>query len=687
MPVKNLWKDSQVKGKDALDQLVYRSRLIGSDPKLCLWGGGNTSTKTVEKSPFGGQVKVIWVKGSGSDMKVCERKHFAPLDLDKLIRLLGMDEMSDETMVDYIARAQASPSAPRASIEALLHTFVPHSDIDHIHADAILSITNNTRNRELVKKLYGSELFWIPYVKPGFALAKRVYEAFEKNADAKGAVLEKHGLITWGSDSKTSYRRMIEYVRKAEAFIEARAKGKKVFGAPAVQTLSAARKREFLARFLPLIRQAVSQNKRAILHFSGSPGVLEFANSKTGPRLSQIGPATPDHMLRTKGIPLFLSIRHSPIQLKESEFKRQIEAYAKAHQRYFSRFKLHGMKMLDPYPRVILIPGVGMIATGKDLASAKECAEIYEHSILAMRGAQATGRYESLPLRERFEMEYWSLELYKLSLAPVEKPLARKIALVTGAAGAIGRAIAKRLAEEGAHVFLSDLDLRRTEQAADEMNQKLNAERAFALKLDVTNEDSVRQAINETVLRLGGLDLVVSNAGVAHVSSVEELKFSDWERSLQVNATGHFLVAREAMKIFKKQALGGNLVFIATKNVMAPGKDFGAYSAAKSAGAQLAKILAIEGGEFGVRANIVNPDGIFEGSGLWSSEIRKDRAKSYKIPLNRLEDYYRNRNLLKAKVSPEDVAGTVFFLASDLSSKTTGCTVTVDGGVKEAFPR
>ncbi len=674
-------------GKDTLDCLVYRSRLIGIDPKLCLWGGGNTSTKTVEKDFFGNPVKILWVKGSGSDMKSCERKHFTPLDLEKLLHLLKRDRMSDEEMVDLLAQAILKPNSPRPSIEALLHAFVPFSDIDHSHADAILSVTNNTRNRGIARKLYGNELLWIPYVKPGFELSKRVYAAFRGNSYAKGAILEKHGLITWGNDSKTSYARMVEMVNRAEKYIAARSKKKCVFGGARFKNLNPSEKKTRLVQLLPAIRRAVSKQKRAILTFVDSPAVMEFINSKKGARISQIGPATPDHMLRTKHNPLFVKLRNGIGSLGATELVRQIDNYAKEHERYFNRFKSPGAFILDPFPRVILIPKIGMIVTGKDLGNARECAEIYEHSIAAMRGGEATGKYQSLPLAKQFEMEYWPLELYKLSLAPPEKALARKIAFVTGAAGAIGRAISKKLAAEGAQVVLTDLDGEKAEQAAWNINRELKSERAIGMRVDVTREESVQAAVENTVLKFGGLDIVVSNAGIAHISSIDRMHLSDWEKSLKVNATGHFLIARETMKIFKRQELGGNFIFIATKNVLAPGKDFGAYSASKSAEAQLAKILAIEGGEFGVRANIVNPDGVFGGSGLWSKEVRKKRAKSYHISENELEDFYQERNLLKTKIFPEDVANSVFFLASDLSSKTTGCTLTVDGGVREAFPR
>ena len=589
-------------------------------------------------------------------------------------------------MVDLLMRSLLDPKAPRPSIEALLHAFLPLEDIDHSHADSILALTNTARGRQIAKAIYGDTFIWIPYVKPGFTLSKKLYEAYQKNNRAQGAILEKHGLITWGSSSKESYHRMINAVSRAERYINARAGAKKPFGRVVRTTLSRAKTEDWLWAFLPVIRKAVSRNKRMVLHVVRNAAALEFVNAKAAPHISQEGPATPDHMLRTKHVPLFvrtLNVR----SLTVHALVAQIESFAAAHRRYFLKHRRRGMEMIDPYPRVILVPGIGLVTTGKDKDAAIQCAEVYEHSIATMRGAQAIDRYRSLPPARAFEIEYWPLELYKLSLAPPEKLLAGRIALVTGAAGAIGRAISERLAREGAHLVVCDLNARETQAFAEELCRKFGAGRAVGLRMDVTREAEVERAFSEAVLTFGGLDIVVFNAGVAHIASVEALSLRAWEQNLGVNATGHFLVAREAMKIFRRQELGGNLIFITTKNVLAPGKDFGAYSASKSAEAQLARICAIEGGEIGVRSNMVNPDGVFDGSGLWSREVRVNRARSYGIPAEDLEEFYRNRNLLKTRVHPEDVANTAAFLASDESAKTTGCILTVDGGVKEAFPR
>ena len=743
--MKSLWRPREAaRCKDKLDRLVYRSRLIGSEPKLCVWGGGNTSTKTVERDHLGRMRRVLRIKGSGSDLKASTRRDFPPAALDDLLEAFKIEKMTDEEMVDFVSRSLLDPKAPRPSIEVLLHAFIDQPDIDHTHADAILSITDTRNGKKIARRIFGDELLWVPYVKPGFTLAQWAGEACRKNPEAKGVILEKHGLMTWGPDAKTSYARTIEMVTRAEKYI-ARAKRKKSQWSPPVcKSLAASEKLDWILKFLPVIRRAVSSPhpnplpsrgeggvrgtlaEKKILFSDDSPAVMEFVNAKAAARVSQIGPATPDHMLRTRRMPLY--VKGDVRQLTEKALCRKIDNYARQHERYFRKYKhlllnqtlkaegsrnQRFLEPLDPYPKVILIPGIGMITTGKTLKDAKIVAEIYEHSISVMKAAETIDRYESLSERLAFEMDYWPLELYKLSLAPPEAEFSRQVGIVTGAARGIGRAIAARLAAGGAHVYLADLNLKAVEEAADFINEKsphpaplprrkrgkppaLRADRpgggeggmgrAFALKMDVTSPKSVQEGFKKILFETGGLDFVVSNAGIAHVAAVDELELKDWEKSLAVNATGHFLVAREAVRIMKRQGMGGALVFIASKNVLVPGKDFGAYSAAKAAETQLARILAIECGGHLIRVNIIHPDGVFEDSGLWE-KIGPERARSYGIAAARLPQYYVNRNLMKTVVHPEDVAEAAAFLISSRSSKTTGCMITVDGGVKEAFPR
>ncbi len=687
--MKNLWNDKEAgKCKDALDLLVYRSRLIGSSADLCVWGGGNTSTKMDWVDHRGRKRRALCIKGSGSDLKSSTRKDYPPVLLEDLQEAFKIENMTDEEMVDYVSKCLLEPKAPRPSIEVLLHAFVDQKDIDHTHADAILAITNNTRGREIARKIFGDELLWVPYVKPGFTLAKWVGEAYQKNKKAKGLIMEKHGLITWAPDAKTSYSLTIEMVTRAEKYLAA-ARKKKKWSPAKYKTAGTAEKRAWLLENLPVIRKSVSGHKKVILHFNDSPEVMDFVNARNTPEISQQGPATPDHMLRTRRVPLYVKPDAKGRVTSES-LARQIQAYADSHQAYFDRHK-HLLpeahrKMLDPYPKVILLPGIGIVSTGLDLKSAKIVSEIYEHSVSVMKNASSLDSYKSLSEKLAFEMDYWPMELYKLSLAPPEARFSRQIGLVTGAARGIGKSIAEKMAAKGAHVFLTDINLPAAQKAAEEINGKIKASRVVAARMDVTSQESVRRCVEDVVLKFGGIDFLVSNAGLAHVSSIDQLKLEDWEKCLAVNATGHFLAARETVKVMQRQKLGGSIVFVVTKNVPAPGKDFGAYSASKAAQAQLARVLAIENGGQGIRVNMINPDGVFEDSGLWE-KIGPGRAKSYGIASGQLEKFYQNRNLMKTPVLPEDVAEAAAFLISPESSKTTGCVLSVDGGVREAFLR
>jgi len=684
--MKSSWSDSKTKQKSPLDLLVYRSRLIGQEANLCVWGGGNTSSKVMEKDHLGRKIKVLRVKGSGSDLKSCEGHHFSPLRLDEIMPALDKKSMTDEAMVDYLQRCLVNPKAPRPSIEALLHGFLPYQAIDHTHADAILSLTNTSRPREICKQVFGDDLIFISYVKPGFDLAKKVARAVARNPLAKGAVLEKHGLITWAEDSETSYRLTIRMVSKAEKYIAKKSKGRRAFGGQKIKPLSSAQRLDFVQKYVPEIRGFLSNESFKIVRFNDSKEVLEFVCSKLAPTVSQEGPATPDHMLRTKRVPLYLDLPANPLKADVANLGKQIERYRKAHAKYYKQYRSRGMYMLDPNPVVILIPGVGLLTAAKDLKSAEIASEIYEHSISVMKAASFIDRYKSLSPKLAFEIEYWPLELYKMSLAPAEREFARKVVVVTGACGGIGQAVARQFAEQGAHVVVTDIAERKAQVLAESINYNMKSPVALGLAMNVTREQSIQQALRKIIERFGGVDIVVSNAGVATVSTIDKLPLSEWERNIAVNATGHFLVSREMVKLMHRQNTGGAFVFVVTKNVLAPGAEFGAYSASKAASAQLARIIAIEGAPFNIRSNMVNPDGVFDGSGLWSM-IKQTRAKTYGIKGKDLEEFYRKRNLMQVRIEPDDVAESVLFLASPKASKTTGAMLPVDGGLKEAFPR
>ena len=686
--MRSRWNDAEASQLHGLDLLVYASRLVGAETSLVIWGGGNTSIKTRERDHRGREIPVLRVKGSGSDLKSVQRKDFPGVRMDDITALLDRFEMGDEEMVSYLAHALQEPGGVRPSIETLLHGFLAAPAIVHTHADAVVSLTNNDRAHDVIEGVYGKDVIALAYRRPGFKISRDVADAIAERPDAKALLLERHGTITWGATVREAYEATIDLITRAEDATAERKKGRRLFGGARVPVLEPAARRRTALAVAPRLRGALSRSRRVLVSFDDSPDVTEFVSSVDAARVSQVGPATPDHTIYAKRLPCYVDATggETPDPLFgaiESSIARFVEGYT----RYFDDHRFEGAQLLDPLPRVVLVPGLGMFTAGKDRRTASIVNDIYRHTIGVLGNATAFGQYVSLSAKDAFDVEYWPLELYKLTLAPPEKELARRIALVTGGGSGIGRAIAKKLAAEGAHVVVGDLDGATARRTADEIAAAAGAGRALGLEMDVTREASVRAAFEEAVLAYGGLDILVSNAGIAHSAPVVRLELADWERSFAVNSTGHFIVAREAMRLLTAQGLGGALVFVATKNVMSPGKDFAAYSAAKAAEAQLAKVLALEGAPYGIRSNIVNPDAVFQDSKLWSDEIRRERAAAQGIRIDQVEEFYRKRNLLGVGIVPEDVAEAVLFLASDRSAKTTGCTVTVDGGVRDAFPR
>jgi len=682
------WSDGDAQGLTDLDLIVYASRLIGAETSLVVWGGGNTSVKRDERDHRGRPVRVLRVKGSGSDLKSIQKKDFPGVRMDDVLALLERADMGDQEMVDYLAHTLQEPSSPRPSIETLLHGFLPAEAVIHTHADAVVSLTNNDRSGEVLREVYGDEVIALPYRRPGFLISREVAQVFAAHPKARAILLEKHGTICWGASVKAAYLATIELISRAEEAIAHRARGRARFGGVAVSSPPAETRRKMALAVAPYLRGMVGRDRRQVLFFDDTPDVLEFASSREAEGLCRVGPATPDHTIFTKRLPCFAPVANpADPESVRTGVEAAVERFVADYSAYFDAHNTGGARLTDPFPRVIVVGGLGLFSTGKDRRTAGIVNDIYHHTISVLRAATAFGGYVSLSAREAFDVEYWPLELYKLSLAPPEKELARRVALVTGGASGIGRAAAQRLAAEGAHVVVGDLDAAGARKAAEDIVAAYGAGRAVGLGMDVTSEASVRAAFEEAVLTYGGLDIVVSNAGTAHSAPVDRMELADWERSFAVNATGHFLVAREGMRVLKTQRLGGAFVFVATKNVMSPGKDFSAYSASKAAEAQLAKVLSLEGGPHGIRSNIVNPDAVFRDSKLWSEDVRRERARAQGITVDELEDFYRKRNILARPILPEDVAEAVLFLASDRSAKTTGCTITVDGGVKDAFPR
>jgi rhamnulose-1-phosphate aldolase/alcohol dehydrogenase len=628
---------------------------------------------------------VLRVKGSGSDLATAKPGDFSGVRLDDVLPLFARADMSDEEMVDYLARTLTDPRAPRPSIETLLHAFIPAASVFHSHADAILALINTPDPNAVLDDALGPDVLRIAYRRPGFLLSREVGEAVRAHPDAPGLVLLNHGLVTWGDSPEEAYRRHLALVERARAYAAARQPAS-VFVAEDRFALRDDERHTLAAALAPVLRGALSAEKRVILRYFDAPEVVAFAGSSRARRAAAAGAATPDHILTTKVHPLWVDV----------DDPRNPDAFARAladglaryradYEAYVARWRTDE-PVLEATPRIVLVPGIGMFAAGKDAKAAGLAADIYLHTIGIMAGAEMLGGYRSLAEAEQFRAEYWPLELYKLTLAPPECELARRVALVTGAASGLGRAIAHRLAAAGAHVIVTDRDEAGARTVAGEIAARDGGGTTLSCRVDVTREADVADVFERAALEFGGIDVVVSNAGVAHCAPIEALEIEDWERSLGVNATGHFLVTRAALRHFRRQGTGGAMVFVATKNVTAPGKDFAAYSAAKAAEAQLARVAAIEGGPIGVRVNLVNPDAIFGGSGLWSG-IREERARAYGVEPERLEEVYRGRTLLGVEVRAEDVAEAVLFLASDRSSRTTGAMLPVDGGVREAFVR
>jgi rhamnulose-1-phosphate aldolase/alcohol dehydrogenase len=682
--MQNRWRDQDAAHLDPLDQLVYMSRLVGAETSLVVWGGGNTSVKVTERDFRGRETRVMRVKGSGSDMKSIEPKHFPGIRLEDVAPLLDRDAMDDDEMVAYLEHALMEPGSPRPSIETLLHGFLPCTSIVHSHADAVLSLTNTAKGEAAVREALGDAVAVVGYRRPGFTLSKEVYLALRDRPDATALVLMNHGLITWGESAKESYTRHIDLVTRIEDYLAA---GRRGTAAPSAAGVTAMERRRLAVTLAPVLRGALGAERRVVLRFDDSEGVLRFLANPEAERLSQIGAATPDHLIHSKQKPLFVRLPLEDARAAREELRRGVAAYVERYREYVGRYATEGTPSLDPNPRVILVPGLGMWTAGADARRALVVNDIYHHTIDVIECAEAAGGYRSLSEKDAFDAEYWPLELYKLTRLPPERELARRVALVTGAGNGIGRAIALRLAEEGAQVVVTDVDAKAAGVVACEIEAARGSGAAVAAPCDVTSEESVRQAFEAGVLAFGGLDILVSNAGVAVASPVASLSLEDWERSFAVNARGHFLVSREAVRIMKEQGTGGSIIFNATKNVTSPGKDFGAYSAAKAAEAQLARVLAIEHGGEGIRVNMVNPDAVFSGSNLWAAGIREERAAAHGVRPEDLEDFYRQRNLLRLAVRPEDVADAVVFLASDRSSRTTGAMLPVDGGVRDAFVR
>lgn len=645
--------------------------------------------KTTEKDFRGREIEVMWVKGSGSDLATMKAHNFTGLKLDDIRPLIKRDQMPDEEMVNYLSHCMIDSKHPRPSIETLLHAFLPYKHVDHTHPDAIISICCADNGKQIAEDIYGNRFVWVPYVRPGFTLSKMIAEGVANNPHAELVLMEKHGLVTWGETSETCYQKTISIIQEAEQYINDRINQHEVFGGKRYQPLTEDKRKQILAGIMPVIRGAVSEEKKMILSYDDHDDVLEFVNSVQAPALSQIGAACPDHLVHTKRVPLYIdwNPETQDVHKLADLIKSEVETFTSEYQAYFTRNQQDEDQIFESAPRVILIPGIGMVNTGKSYAMSKVSGALYRRAIAVMKGATALGQFVSLHENESYHVEYWPLELYKLTLAPPEAEFSRKVALITGGAGGIGSAACRRFAAEGGHVIVADLNIEGAQKIAGEINDAYGKGRAMAVKMDVTKEEDVQSAFERAALAYGGIDIVVNNAGLATSSPFDETSLKEWNLNMNVLGTGYFLVAREAFKQMKHQNRGGSMVFVGSKNSVYAGKNASAYSSVKALETHLARCIAAEGGEFGIRVNSVLPDAVLQGSAIWGSSWREERAAAYGIEPDQLEEHYRKRTALLVNIYPEDIAEAIAFFASSKAEKTTGCMITVDGGVPAAFTR
>jgi len=673
-----------------VEALLRRSHRLGADPTTTNYAGGNTSVTVVTADPVSGDdVEVMWVKGSGGDLGTLTHDGLAALRMDRLralTRVYRGEEHEDE-MVALLDHCTFGPGDAAPSIDTAMHGLLPPSHVDHLHPDSGIAFAAAADGERLTKECFGGEVGWLPWRRPGFELALQIAALHELNPAMKGVILGGHGITAWGSTSDECEANSLAIVRGAAEFIAARGV-QRPFGGKRVgyEPLGTVERRARAAQLLPVIRGLCSTDVRMVAHFDDDHEVLEFLETEKAPALAALGTSCPDHFLRTKVRPLFLDLPASASHDEQVERLSELHAeYRRDYRAYYDRYAdPHSPPMRGADPAIVLLPGIGMVSFGADKQTARIAGEFYRNAIRVMRGAEAVSTYQPIPESEKFRIEYWALEEAKLARRPRPKSLTGRVALVTGAGSGIGRAIAKRLVLEGSCVVATDLDA----AAAAETVEGLGSDQALALKLDVTSESAVRSAFDAAALAFGAVDIVVNNAGLSISRPLTETTTDDWDRQHAVMARGSFIVAREAARSLVQQGgVGGDIIYIVSKNAVFAGPANIAYGAAKADQAHQVRLLAAELGEFGVRVNGINPDGVVAGSGIFANGWGAQRAAVYGVPIDKLGEFYAQRTLLKSEVLPEHVADAVIALTGGQLSLTTGTIIPVDGGVPGAFLR
>ena len=693
-----LWDEDHARalGDDEVALLLYRSNLLGSDLRITNYGGGNTSCKVSDTDPLtGGQVEVMWIKGSGGDIGTLKKSGLAALYTERLRNLervyQGIEH--EDEMVGLFNHCIFDLNSKAPSIDTPLHGFLPFKHIDHLHPDAAIAIAAASQGKEITQELFGGTIGWVDWQRPGFDLGLKLRACLEENPGIRGIMLGSHGLFTWGDTAHACYVNSLDVIETCAAYLEEHyGKSGPVFGGEKVTPLDPEARQHQAAQIAPVLRGFCSSQQHMIGHFTDDHRVLEFINSQDLERLAPLGTSCPDHFLRTKIQPLILSIAPDSDLSDPTAVKQRIEPlfeeYRALYTNYYEACKRpNSPAMRDPNPVIILYPGVGMFAFAKNKQTARVAAEFYTNAINVMKGAEAVSTYTSLPRQEAFDIEYWLLEEAKLQRMPKPKALSGKIAMVTGSAGGIGKAIAKKFAEEGAVVILNDMNTERLGGAKKEFEDHFGLDNVISIPLDVTSREQIETLFNKACLNYGGIDILVNNAGLSISKSIEEHQEEDLNLLYNVLIKGQFLVSKYGIKLMKAQGVGGDIVNIVSKNALVSGPNNVGYGTAKAAQLHMSRLNAAELGAHKIRVNVVNPDAVISDSNIWAGGWAEGRAKAYGVKVEELPAFYAKRTLLNEVILPEDIANASFVLVGGLLSKSTGNVLNVDGGVAMAFVR
>src|SRR5688572_1301180 len=696
--VSYLWDEAKAAALagDEVALLVYRSNLLGADLRLTNYGGGNTSCKSMAKDPLTGkETEVMWVKGSGGDLGTMKRNGLAALYVDRLRSLKNIYrgiEHEDE-MVELFNHCIYDLASKAPSIDTPLHGFLPFKHIDHLHPDAAIAIAAAKDGKKITKELFNGTIGWVEWQKPGFDLGLKLKKCLDENPGIRGIMLGSHGLFTWGDTAYESYINTLEVIETCAQYLEDNyGKKREIFGGQKIQSLSKEERLAKAASLAPVLRGFCSSQSKMIGHFTDDDRVLQYINSNDLEKLAPLGTSCPDHFLRTKISPLILNLTPnesiSDVYPLKEKLQPLFEAYRKMYADYYNKCKHpNSPSMRDANPVVILYPGVGMFTFAKDKQTARVAAEFYTNAINVMRGAEAISEYTSLPRQEAFNIEYWLLEEAKLQRMPKPKPLSGRVALITGSAGGIGKAIAKRFAEEGACIVINDVNVERLSETNKEFRSSFGNDVISSTLLNVTDDCSIEAAFDEAALAFGGVDIVINNAGISISKSITEHTIDEWNKLYDILVKGQFLVSKKGIELMRKQGFGGDIVNIVSKNAVVAGPNNPGYGSAKAAQAHLTRLMAAEVGADKIRVNTVNPDAVIADSNIWAGGWAEGRAKAYGITVDELPAYYAKRTLLNEVILPEDIANACFAFVGGLLNKSTGNALNVDGGVAMGFYR